>query len=421
MIKWRYITMKQKLFRRDFTLVAIGQIISLFGNAALRFALPLYLLNQTGSSRLYGLVTACAFIPAILLSPVGGIAADRFNKRNIMVLLDFFTAALIIAVSLLLESVNLVTLLAAALMLFYGIAGAYQPAVQASVPALVEPEQLMQANSVINMIASLAALAGPALGGILYSVYGLKTVLAMCAACFTTSAIMELFIRIPFVKQPAAGSMWQTVKTDIAGSVRFIAQEKPAIGRVMLVVCGVNLTLSSMIVVGIPYLVTEVLPLESSLANTLCGFAQGALAAGSLTGGICAGVFAERLSLKNAGGLIAACAVLMFPIGIGLAVCSSGMVNYGILTVCCFGGMVVSTLFTVQMMSFIQAETPRHLTGKVIAVILAIANCAQPLGNALYGVLFEACSGFEFAVALFSCGTSLLIALGSRKIFRALG
>ena len=85
--------MKQKLFRRDFTLVAIGQIISLFGNAALRFALPLYLLNQTGSSRLYGLVTACAFIPAILLSPVGGIAADRFNKRNIMVLLDFFTAA----------------------------------------------------------------------------------------------------------------------------------------------------------------------------------------------------------------------------------------------------------------------------------------------------------------------------------------
>ena len=371
--------MKQKLFRRDFTLVAIGQVISLFGNAALRFALPLYLLNQTGSSRLYGLVTACAFIPAILLSPVGGIAADRFNKRNIMVLLDFFTAALIIAVSLLLESVNLVALLAAALILFYGIAGAYQPAVQASVPALVEPEQLMQANSVINMIASLAALAGPALGGILYSVYGLKTVLAMCAACFTTSAIMELFIRIPFVKQPADGSMWQTVKTDIADSVRFIAREKPAIGRVMLVACGVNLTLSSMIVVGIPYLVTEALPLESSLANTLCGFAQGALAAGSLTGGICAGVFAERLSLKNAGGLIAACAVLMFPIGIGLAVCSSGMANYGILTVCCFGGMVVSTLFTVQMMSFIQAETPRHLTGKVIAVILAIANCAQPL------------------------------------------
>ena len=88
--------MKQKLFTKDFTLVVIGQIISLFGNATLRFALPLYLLNLTGSSALYGTVIACAFIPAILLSPVGGIIADRLNKRNIMVTLDFFTAAVII-------------------------------------------------------------------------------------------------------------------------------------------------------------------------------------------------------------------------------------------------------------------------------------------------------------------------------------
>ncbi|MCI9682253.1 MAG: MFS transporter, partial [Lachnospiraceae bacterium] len=53
--------MKQRLFSRDFILVVIGQIISLFGNATIRFALPLYLLNQTGSSALYGTVMACAF------------------------------------------------------------------------------------------------------------------------------------------------------------------------------------------------------------------------------------------------------------------------------------------------------------------------------------------------------------------------
>ena len=49
------------LFRRDFTLVVIGQIISLFGNAILRFALPLYLLRQTGSPALFGAVGAAAF------------------------------------------------------------------------------------------------------------------------------------------------------------------------------------------------------------------------------------------------------------------------------------------------------------------------------------------------------------------------
>lgn len=77
--------MQTKLFRRDFTLVVIGQIISLFGNAILRFALPLYLLRETGSSTLFGVVTACSFAPMVILSMVGGVLADRVNKRDIMV------------------------------------------------------------------------------------------------------------------------------------------------------------------------------------------------------------------------------------------------------------------------------------------------------------------------------------------------
>ena len=86
---------KTKLFRRDFTLVVIGQIMFLFGNAILRFALPYYLLKETGSSTLFGLVTACSFLPMVVLSMVGGILADRINKRNIMVGLDFSTAIII--------------------------------------------------------------------------------------------------------------------------------------------------------------------------------------------------------------------------------------------------------------------------------------------------------------------------------------
>ena len=172
--------MNQKLFSKDFTLVVIGQIISLSGNAMIRFALPLYLLNMTGSSALYGTITACAFLPAILLSPVGGIIADRVNKRNIMVILDFMTAAVILAFSIFRNSVNLILLLTVTLMLLYGIAGAYQPSVQASIPALTSQEHFMAANSVINTISSFASLTGPVLGGILYSVYGLEPLLRAC-------------------------------------------------------------------------------------------------------------------------------------------------------------------------------------------------------------------------------------------------
>lgn len=410
--------MNQKLFSKDFTLVVIGQIISLFGNAAIRFALPLYLLNLTGSSALYGTVTACALIPTILLSPVGGIAADRVNKRNVMVILDFFTAAVILTFSLLMDKVNLIALLTVTLMLLYGIAGAYQPSVQASIPVLADQEHLMAANSIINTISSFSSLMGPVLGGILYSAYGLEPVLWVCMVCFSLSAVMEIFIQIPFQKQDSGGGIFKTVGMDFAESIRFIRKENPVIGKVLLVVCGINLFLSAMVNVALPYLVTEVLDLGASQANRLYGFAEGALASGGLLGGICAGVFAEKLEIYKAGRLLVICAACVFPAGTVLIFCASGMINYMVLTVCCFGIMVFATIFTVQIMSFIQAETPQNLIGKVIAVILTVSMCAQPLGNALYGILFEICNGFEYAVVLFSGVVSLLIAARAGNLFK---
>ena len=413
--------MEQKLFSKDFTLVVIGQIISLFGNAALRFALPLYLLNQTGSSVLYGTVMACALIPSILLSPVGGIVADRVNKRNIMVILDFFTAVVITGFLLLKGEVSLVLLMTVTLMTLYGIAGAYQPSVQASIPALVVPEHSMEANSIINTISSFSSLLGPVLGGILYSTYGLEPVLWVCILCFIFSAVMEIFIKIPFAGQMTRGGIWETIKGDFAESIRFIRKEKPVIGKVLLVACGINLFLSSMLTVGLPYMVTEVLNLEAALANRLYGFSEGALAAGGLLGGISAGIFAKKLSVQKAGNLLIISAACVFPAGIMLCLFSLGMVNYIALTVCCFVIMIFSTIFTVQMLSFIQIETPPNLIGKVIAVVLTVSMCAQPLGNALYGVLFEICHGFEFLVILFAGAVSLGIAVRARGVFEAIG
>ena len=409
--------MKQELFTRDFTLVVIGQVVSLFGNAAIRFALPLYLLNQTGSAALHGAVTACAFIPAVLLSPVGGIIADRVNKRNIMVALDFFTAAVILIFTLLLAKMDLVVLLTATLMVLYGIAGAYQPSVQASIPALVGRDHFVAANSAVSMVSSLASLLGPALGGMLYSAWGLRPVLWVCMGCFFASAVMELFIRIPFERPAYTEGVLKSVRRDFAQSIRFIQKDCPLIGKGVVYLCGINLFLSAMIIVGVPYLTTEILALDPAWANALCGFAQAGLAAGGLTGGICAAVFWKKLAVKKAGILLVAAALCALPLGISLALVSSGIVNYIIMAVCCFTIMVFSNIFTVFMMSYVQAETPRQFLGQVTAVILTLCMCAQPVGSALYGVLFEACAGKEFLVVQLAGVVSLLIALRAGRVF----
>ena len=266
------------IFRRDFTLVVIGQIISLFGNAIVRFALPLYLLRETNSPALFGVVGAVSFIPAVLCSPIGGVVADRVNKRNIMVALDFFTAGLILAFTLLLGQMPLVPLLVVCLMLLYGIAGAYQPSVQASLPLLVETAQLTRANAVINMVSTLSGLLGPVIGGVLFGSFGIRPILWVSVGCFSLSAIMELFIRMPHQTQKTVGGILSTVRQDLGESWRFIRKERPVFLSVMLVLALFNLVLSAALIVGIPVAVVQVL----GLSDLHLGITEAAMGLGGL-------------------------------------------------------------------------------------------------------------------------------------------
>lgn len=407
-------TSQAPLFRRDFTLVVIGQIVSLFGSAILRFALPLYLLRQTGSPALFGAVGAAAFIPAVLCAPVGGVAADRVNKRNVMVLLDFSTAGLILLFTLLLGRAPLAPLIAACLMLLYGIAGAYQPAVQASIPLLAPPEQLTRANAVINMVDTLAALLGPVIGGVLFGAFGLRPILWVGMGCFFLSAVMELFIRIPHSPRPAEGSVLSTVRRDLGESWRFIRRDRPVFLSVMLVLALFNLVLSAALVVGIPVSVVQAL----GMSDSRLGVTQGAMGLGGLFGGVLTACLGARLPLRRGGTVLLAASLTAAGMGAALLPGVPPILGWWGVTAMSFAVMVLSTLLVVVLSAAVQSRTPPDLLGKVMAFIMAVSNCAAPLGQAVYGALFEACPAW--AVLLGAAGAAALAALWSRGVFREL-
>lgn len=402
------------LFRRDFTLVVIGQVISLFGNAILRFALPLYLLRQTGSSALFGAVGAAAFVPAVLCSPVGGVVADRVNKRNIMAALDFSTAGLILIFTLLLGQVPLTPLMIACLMLLYGIAGAYQPAVQASIPLLAGAEQLTAANAVINMVNTLAGLLGPVAGGVLFAAFGIRPILWVSMGCFLLSAVMELFIRIPHRRRAAEGRIMAIVARDLRAGWRFVRREKPVFLSVMLVLALFNLVLSAALIVGIPVAVVQAL----GMSDVHLGITQGAMGLGGLSGGVLAACLGGRLELRRGSAVLLAASMTAAGMAAALAPGVPARVGWWVMTAMSFAIMVLSTLLVVVLSAAVQRQTPPELLGKVMAFIMAVSNCASPLGQAVYGVLFEGCP--PWAVLLGAAAAATAAAAYSRRVFRRL-
>lgn len=407
---------KSTLFKRDFTLVVIGQIISLFGNAILRFALPLYLLRETGSSALFGMVTACSFAPMVVLSMIGGVLADRVNKRNIMVGLDFCTAVLILIFYLTLGKLPTVPLFIAVLMLLYGISGTYQPSVQASIPLLVSSEKLMAGNAVINQVNTLSGLLGPVIGGIMFGMWGIYPILILSIGCFSFSAVMEIFIHIPHEKRIRERGILTVVGNDLKESYQFVKTEKPIFFSVVFLISIFNLILSSVMIVGTPILITQVL----KMSDTMYGFTQGALALGGLCGGILTAAIAEKLKLKNSYILLLVCAASVALMGISLMFHIPAILSYWVITLMSFTAMGASTLFVVQIYTMVQKQTPPQLVGKIMAALISIAMCGQPIGQAIYGVLFDIFESRTWIVLIVAAVAAFLIALYSKKIFSQL-
>ncbi len=407
--------MKQ-LFKRDFTMVVIGQIISLFGNAILRFALPLYLLRETDSSSLFGAVTACSFIPMVIFSLFGGIIADRKNKRNIMVALDFAAAAVILIFSFALGKVSLVPLMVAVLMILYGISGIYQPAVQASIPLIAEKQFLMQGNAVINMVSTLAGLLGPIIGGVLFGAFGITPILFISVGCFVFSAVMEIFIHIPFEKSTDGKSIFSAVGSDLSDSFQFIKYEKPIFLSVVGIIALFNLILSAMLLVGIPVIVVQIL----GMSDTAIGITQGAMGLGGLAGGIIAGTAAEKIRLKNGYIFLILCSLAAFFMGISVFDAVPKNIGYIIITAVSFGAMCASAMFSVALMTAVQQQTPPNLLGKIMAVSIAVSSCSQPVGQAVYGVLFDAFADKPYWITTGAAVLAMAVSLYSKKVFAVL-
>ena len=406
--------MNSRLFQRDFTIMILGQIISLFGNAILRFSLSLYVLEVTGSAAVFGTILAVSMIPTVLLSPFGGVLADRLPKQKIMTILDFVTAGLIVFYDAVYGSAGNLAAVTIFMILLTLIQAFYQPSVQASIPLLASQEHLMAANGIVMQVQALAGLLGPILAGMLYGIGGVKPILAASAVCFFLSAVMELFLRIPHEKREADGSPVRMALLDLKGAVTYLIRENTCLFKLLIVVAGINLFLSALFIIGLPYLVKIYLGMSAQAY----GFAEAAMGMGSILGGLVSGLAGKKIPFKHSHYFLLGTPLLLIPVILILLFQAPGKMIYAVLLFSVMIGMGFAALFTIAAQTFIQKSTPVHMLGKVGAFVSTICVCALPIGQAMYGGLFELFSGSPWVVVLVGTVISMMLAYAAKRTLR---
>jgi MFS family permease len=401
---------------RDFGLMVFGQVISILGSALLRFALSLYVLDLTGSEAAFAALFAVSNLP-MLLAPVGGAVADRFNRRNLMVVFDFSSSAVVLCLFWLLPAAgNPVPLIGGAMVLLSVITAMYTPAVTASVPLLVPEERLAGANGTVQAVQALSGVAGPILGGALYNRLGVQTLIVLSGIAFFLSAVMEIFIRIPFRKRARRGHIVPALLRDLREGFSYLKGQSYIL-KAMVIAALLNLLLTPFFIVGAPVL----LRVTMQGGETQVGLGLGLVQAGLIAGALLTGLFARWVGVRTLHRWLFLIAALFAPVAAAVTPFALGLgfyPGYWLFVGCAMLIAVVVAFLNIYVITAVQKRTPNENLGKVMAIVIAAAQCAAPLGQMLYGVLFEVFRDTAYIPALLVSVFVAGVAVFTRQILR---
>ena len=407
------------LLGRDYILLVMGQGLSLFGSMMLRFAMSMWVLDETGSATVFASVLAAAIVPTILLSPFGGVLADRVNRRTIMVALDAGSGLLVLAAAswFAVQDGGFSIIAVGALMVSLSVLSAFEtPTVQAALPQLLRGSGeavIRRGMAVINQVQQLSSLLPSFIGGALYGLIGIGPLLGVTIACFFCTAALECFIRLepPQKNKPRepippamdhAHSDRPTPQSDgtetspsgtargwisdIAAALRFLTHERPNILRLMLLASVINLFAVGYSAVGFPFMIRTVLGFDAAVY----GICDGIIGIAAVIGAILAGLFATALTIDRMPAAMAALGAVILPAGIGFLLPLGNMTKLIVLVSSCCMVSLACSFTNIIAIPAIQIRTPETMTGKVMSLLASFATCTQPLGQMLYGWLYDA-------------------------------
>ncbi len=374
----------------DFRLLFAGQMVSTTGDMFYAVALPWLLLSTGHTPQELGIVLAAYGVPRVCTLLLGGVLSDRFQPRRVMLLSDVMRALLVglMAVFVVLGDTEVwrLSIVAAMLGAFTGL---FLPAYYAMAPEILPADALQAGNALSTSTIQLALFIGSGLAGAVVSRFDPGIALFVDACTFVVSAITLLLMRGD--RRPFASSSAGDGKIALVSSPE-AAEDKPGFAAditfwqllrtwrllqvALLVVAFGNFLFNGMFEVALPTLAHDQLAAGASGYGLL----MAAFGAGSLLGGLSAGLL----------GRIAHRGMLLLFLIMALAcwysfVPFAGGLPGAILLIGCAG--LTNGLLTVFAFTILQQQAPRHLMGRLMAVLIFASLGLYPFSVALAGLL----------------------------------
>ena len=361
-----------------FTIVWLGQLVSVLSTNMTAFALTIWVFEMTGSATALGLMQVFFITPYLLITPFAGVMVDRYNRKLMMMVSDLVAGLATISILVLQLTGNLQVWQLYAAAIFQGLGNAFQwPAYSATISLMVPKEKYGRANGMMSLIDSGPGVLAPLMAGALLPLIGLTGILSLDVATFILAIVILLFVFIPqpprTVEETASqGNMFR----QAAFGFKYIFARPSLLGLQLIFFFG-NLCM------GIAFTVLAPMILLRTGNNTVSlGLVQSAGAIGGVVGGIAMslwGGFKRRVHGVLAGWMISS----FF----------ASLIGFSVWLPLWIGAMALSSLFNPLIngsnQAIWQSKVSPDMQGRVFSARTLIAWLPNPISPLIAGLLAD--------------------------------
>jgi MFS family permease len=424
---------KRFLINTDFALLFFGRLVSDIGHHLYNFAIGWYVLTITSSAAQAGFYMAFGGIVFVVLTPIAGVLVDRLDRIKIIYITDYirgisiFLAGLVILFQPVIRignfqidfaepTVQLVVLYINAFL--FSVNGAlFSPAITASIPYIVQDEDLMRANSLNSGMGAFVSIIGGLLAGVLYTTLGIGFIFMITSVSYVLSAISEMFIKTKSHEKKESKLTLQLAIQEFAEGFTFILQKQGML-MFVIVVLIVNMLAAPLFGVAQPYFFNQIAQTEPWIYSFIgFGFSIGSIVMALILAGKPTKELVNKPLRRG---------LLGFTIGVALNglivyLFIEGLINlwimFGLMMVISVGIGLNITYVNTPIGVALQRYVPKDKLGRVNSIINLMAVGIIPFSTALAGLAIESLSLplFYLFVAL-GMGVGALIAYRSKSL-----
>ena len=364
-------------WQKTIILFLTSQCITLFGSTLVQMALVWYAAMETSQGIWVAAFSVCSYLPQFILSFVGGVWADRYPRKLLIIgadaLIAFATLVMVCAIPLITSTPTLLSALLAMSAIRSLGAGIQTPAVNAVIPQVVPKEQLMRYNGINASMQAVVNFAAPAAAGVVFAVSSLRTTLMIDIITAVIGSAILSCLTLPDQEKPKES---QTLLSDMIAGIRYALNNR-SIGK-LLTIYG----LFTLLCVPAGYL-------GGLLVRRIFGSTYWYLTAVEVVG--FAGMAAGGVVMSTWGGLrkkertlsAGLFAFGAFAIGMGLTK------NFPLYLSLMFFYGITLTVIQTSITTLLQETAEPAMQGRVFGLFSTIYAGALPLGMILFGPLAD--------------------------------